>query len=625
MNKLMTAAPFLLSALSASIALANTEQLEETLVTATRTTVPVNQVLQERVVIDDAKLREYAGLSVHEILSKQAGILTTSNGGKGQTAGLFLRGANTNQTLILIDGVRVHSGVTGASPLHLLPAAHVERIEIVYGALSGIHGADAIGGVIQVFTKKNHDKSFVELSAGVGTQASAQYRLSAQGKLGENTRYALSTSYFQTEGESATNEKNTYGFHPDDDGTRQRAVSLSLTHDINDAHEIGAQFFNQSANTQYDAATGNQFDDRAKTRQSSASAYWTAQFTNHWTSTLRYSEFRDRYDSLSNMSDWMNGGFKKDRSLNTTKDQHVQWLNQIQLDNGQIQAGIESIEQRVSGTSTFLKTKRDTQSAFVGYLGTYGNLSVQTALRFDDNSQFGNKTMGNLAVGYQFTPTLRAIASYGTAFRAPTFADLYQDLPSANYKGNPNLNPERAKNTELALEYREGATSARVTLFDQRVDDLITYKSDPITWAGTMENIAKAKMRGATLSAETKLGAWELGANVNVLEAEDRATGHWLAYRAQQFGGVNVAYTWNNVRAGFDVQAVGKRYASTRNSDSNRLGGYAIANAFVEAQMNKNLRVNVRAENLLNREYVSIPGYHENGVRVFGNVSYTFD
>lgn len=624
MKQSLTFFPFALSALASSLAVAaeTPATLNEVLVTATQTPAPSQLIHQESTVLTAEDLQQYRGLSVPEILAKQSGILVNSTGGAGQPAGIFMRGANTNQTLILIDGVRVHSGITGASPLHLLPAQHIERIEIVRGANSGVWGADAIGGVIQIFTKNASKTPYLEMSAGLGTEDTQMYRLSAQGVYGENTRYSLSASFYQTDGESATTKDNAWAHHPDDDGSRQQAVSAMIAHDLGNGHEIGAQMFQQTANTQYDAAVGNQFDDRAKTRQNSYAAWGKAQILPNWQSTLRYAEHRDAYDSFANNSDWATGGFKLSSSQLRSKDRQWQWLNQIDISGGQIQAGVEYLKQNVGGNAKFSKDERDTKSAFIGYLAEYGDVTVQTALRYDDNSQFGDKTTGNIALGYRITPHIRALASYGTAFRAPTFADLYQDLPG--YRGNPDLKPENAKNQEIALEYSNANTQARLTYFHQRVQDLIAYQYDAATFMGTMANISRAKMEGVSLSAQHTWGDLELAAHYNWLEAKNRDTGHWLAFRAQHFGNVSAAYRFNErLRAGVDVQAVGHRYASNNNSQANRLGGYALANVFADFQMSKHLSATARIENILNRDYVQNPGYRTPGVRVFTSLNYS--
>lgn len=598
----------------------NTPALEVVVITPTRSASPLHQVVNDVTVIDETALRQAAGQTLPEILARQTGVVLTSNGGAGQPTSLFLRGTNTNQTVVLVDGVRVASAVTGGSPLHLLPPEQIERIEIVRGPVSGIYGADAIGGVIQIFTKQ-YGKG-LSASAGFGSDGQQVYRLSAVGTIGERTRYALTLAQRETEGFSATTRSNSYSHHPDKDGSRSQSLSLALQHQFDGGHEIGLRALQIHSNTQYDAATGNQFDDRNHTRQSTLSTWFTSRLSDEWQATLTYADSRDWYDSRSRSPDWVRGGFALSNNQFGSHDQRWTWLHQLTLGQAQLNAGVEYLTQEVEGSSRFTEEQRHVKSAFASYLANYDALTVQASLRHDDNSQFGGKTTGSFGLGYRLHPEWRVLAQYGTAYRAPTFADLYQDLPSASYRGNPNLRPEQAYNRELALEHRNAYGQTRLTGFDKKIKDLISYVSDPVTYQGTMANVRQARIKGVSLDSQWQFDQWQLKGNLNWLQAKDADSDRFLPYRPQRFAVLSVAHQFGDLSVGAEWRAVGHRYSAANNAARSRLGGYALGSVFAEYRINRQWSVNGRVDNVFDREYTDYVGYQTAGRSVFAAVQY---
>lgn len=576
-------------------------QGQEVVVTATRTPQPVSALLSDVSVITGEEIAKAGQSTLAELLQSQPGIEIAANGGLGALSSVFIRGANPGHTLVLIDGMRVDSATLGATAIEHIPLSQVERIEILRGPASSLYGSDAIGGVVQIFTRTGKGAPHASFSAGAGSYDTQSISAGAGGERGA-TRFGLQAAYLSTGGFSATNPANPR-FNPDRDGYRNTSFAGSLAHEVAGGHELGLNLFHTEARIHYDdRPSGDDFQDR---RLSAYSVYSRNWLHAGWESLLRVGASADDMAAV----DRFPGTFRTDQN-------QFYWQNNITTGAGLVTAGLERVEQKVTSSTAYDRTRRTIDSVLVGYQGRFGLHSLQASARRDDNSQFGGHNTGLLAYGYRFTPQWRASASIGTAFKAPTFNDLYWP-----YAGNPNLRPERARNRELAVHYEAAGHRASLVYFDNRVTDLIDWAPvSPGSFIWAPANVDRANLRGATFSWQGSVGDFRLGANLTLQKPEDAATGKRLPRRAEQHGSIRVGRTFGSWDLGGELVFAGDRFDDSANTQ--RLDGYGLVNLTAVYAVSRELSLKGRINNLFDRRYELARGFDTPGANLFVSMEY---
>ncbi|MEK7736393.1 MAG: TonB-dependent receptor [Pseudomonadota bacterium] len=597
-----TALAFVLSSAVSSFA----ADYASVVVTATRQPTRASELLSDVSVIERAAIEQAGQSTLVELLSRQPGIQTSNNGGPGKASSLFLRGANPNQTVVLIDGVRIGSATLGTPALEQLPLSQIERIEILRGPASALYGADAVGGVIQIFTKRGQGPQAVDAFAGVGSHHTSDW--SAGISAGDGAwSYSVRGGNYSSDGIKAIADKTKqpYSYDPSrsTDGFRNASLSTALTFRPASGHEIGATLLKTTGRNWYES--GPNFDTHADVAQSVFSLVSRNRLGDGWNSTLRASQSGD--DSTDYGPYTPNGANYK------TTQRQLAWQNDIKIAAGSLLAAIESLQQKAVSGTNFDKS-RDLNSLLFGWSGRYGEHRLQANVRRDENSQFGGKTTGYAGYGYQLSEALRAQASLGSAFRAPTFNELYYP----GY-GNPGLSPENARNREVGLVWEQGQQRAGVTVYNNRVSELIvtvcdaSYNCKPV-------NVGHAKLDGASLSYAGQLGELEVSANLDLLNARNAESGKRLPRRADRQGNLSLSRSLGAWRIGGEWQGVGDRYDST--TETKHMGGYGLLNVFGRYAMNKALAVEIRANNLGGKQYETAWGYGTSGANLFVGLRY---
>ncbi len=558
-------------------------------VTATRYPTRVSRVLADVTVIQRPEIERAGTSGLIDLLSRQPGLQAAQNGGIGSTSALFIRGANSSQTVVLIDGVRVSSASAGIPPLESIPLAQVDRIEILRGPASALYGADAIGGVIQIFTRRGRGAPALNAFAGVGTMWTGEVDVGVTGTT-EALAYSLGGGYYSTQGYSATNSAQTqpFAFNPDRDGYKNANFAGSVQYDFNADHQLGANVLYSDGKNKFDNGP-SPFDARVDKTVATYSVYLRDRFLPEWTSTLRLGRGVDDVESVTSST--------ARTSFRTYQDQFT-WQNDIALPFGQALVAYEWREEQLSSTTPFPVTTRAINSLLGGVTAGFGNHQLQGNLRRDDNSQFGGKTTGLAAYGYHFTPELRAFASYGTAFRAPSFNDLY--FPGFS---NPNLQPEEAENFEVGLAWQPGVHRFGAVYYDNRVSNLIVF--DGAT--NRPQNVGKADLTGLTLTYAGLIDKWDLGASVDFLRADDVDTGKELPRRAGRYASFRALYQGAAWQPGIEVVLVGPRYDDVANT--NKLDGFAVVNLTLRYVLTPEWAIEARVNNLLDKEYETARGF----------------
>jgi vitamin B12 transporter len=589
-----------LATLAASISTvfaAEITELPTTVVTAARLAQAEREVVGDVTVISAEELEQEHGKTLTEVLAKQPGIQMSSNGGVGKAMSLFLRGANSTQTVVLIDGMRYGSATSGGAALQHIPVEQIERIEILRGPAASLYGSDAIGGVIQIFTRRGGDKPQASIEFAEGSHATRQANANYSATHAGN-RIAIGISHEKTDGISAVRNPTYSGyFNPDNDGYENTSVSLSASRELAKGHEIGFSGLGARVHNQYDGYTTTPYDMRDKGENGAASVWSKNRFTQNWQSELRagYSE-DDSYNIVST-------GTSRFR----TRQKQASWLNNLDIGNDTATLGAETLRQQVSGTTSYTVDHRDIDSLLGGYLWRLKSWTLQANARHDRNSQFGSKNSGQIGANWQMDKSWQLGGNLGTGFRAPSFNELYYP----GY-GKAGLKPEESVNREVFARFEQGAWQGSFTVYRNTVTDLIQYDSS--IWAPN--NIGRVTLQGTTLT-----GAWQgktvnAGASWDWLDARDSSgsgtDGKWLTRRAKNSGTAYAGAKFGAFDARAEVKAQSRRFENAANTQT--MGGYALVNLAAGWQADKNWRVEAKLNNVLDKEYEIARNYNTDGI-----------
>ncbi len=564
-------------------------------VTVTANRITTASIAASTTVITRNDIERLQITSLPELLSRQQGIGIVMQGGTGKLSSLFLRGTESDHTLILVDGVRWQSATSGAAALQHFPVAQIERIEIVRGPRSGLYGAEAMGGVIQIFTRQGDTGFQPTARIAYGSDNTKEASVGISGG-SENTHYNVSLSHQETDGINALLNNN-----PDKDGYQNQSISANVSHAFSDRFKVGvsalyAEGENEYDGFEFDPTTFSDYEDKTVQQILSANAEFSV--TSHWLMNFKLGESRDKSDN-----------FKNDLKSSTfnTKHQFASFQNTISFGANQTAIlGFDYDEDKVTSTTAFSEKSRDNKAVFASWLGDFEDVNVGISGRYDDNEQFGSHSTGNAEVGLRVTDTLRLVGSVGTGFKAPTFNDLYWPL-SFGYQGNPDLDPERSRSHEIGLEGTSnwGQWSARY--FHNDIDDLISIKSD----FSTVENVNKARIRGIELAVTTSISEWDIAANISILDPKNRESDTLLARRARQMANISVDRQWGAFSSGVSWKLQGRSYNNADNTQ--RLDGFGVVDLRARYQVSPAWAVEARIQNLFDKDYFTALDFSGNG------------
>lgn len=583
------------------------EALEPVVVTATRNAQSISDTLSDTSIITSDEIERSGHITLVDLLQARRGVEITRNGGPGSSSSVFIRGADNKQNVVLIDGVRIGSSTSGGANWAAMPLSQIDRIEIVHGPLSSLYGADAVGGVIQIFTKKGEGAPRVNASVGIGSDETRTVDAGIAGAALENGRltYALNVAREKAEGFSVK-KPGVSGYNPDKDGYERESVSGQLGYELAKGHALNLSFLNSENETQYDSSALR--DDRSYQKLESYAITSTNQLAQGWVSRLQAGRSKDKSIDVSGSV-----------SRYYTVQDYLSWQNDIVLRNTDLfQFVLERREEKVDSTESAVNRERTTNSVAAAYQLREGDHLASVSLRNDDNSQFGSHTTGSIGYGYKLTNALRANASYGTSFRAPTFNELY--VP--NY-GVPSNRPEEGKNLEAGLFYKEGATQLSAVYYRNRLTNLL-LNADPCplpgyTW-GCAYNVNEATLEGWSLSAETRTGNFIWRGTLDLQDPRDETTQKRLQRRAKKYGTVAAEYVGNASNVGAEVVFSSDRFDNAANT--NLLPGYGLVNLFGSYQLNSNWSLFGRWDNVFDKDYETARGYATAGSTVFVGVRY---
>jgi vitamin B12 transporter len=576
---------------------------ETVVVTATRAITPT-ATLRDAIVITRDDIEAAGPLSLGELLQRRAGVELRAVGGPGQPQTIFIRGAGSAQTLVLVDGMRVGSATVGTTSIEHIPLEMIERIEVVKGPMSSLYGPDAIGGVIQVFTRgKGVPHLFVTAGYGSDKDARASAGIVTEDR---DMRLALSMGVRDVDAPSATNPRAAFGYNPDRDPHRNAFANAKFSYKLWQGEQVELDAFTTRSRTHFDAGAGDDRNDHAISGLKLASAN---AITPWWKARVTVGQGRDRLV--------ITGGFAG--FLETRQDQ-ASWINELAIPSGNVIVGAETVRQKVlsdAGTP-FSITRRDTNSAFIGVNEAYGGHRFEASVRRDDDDQFGSRNTGSTSYGLDVWQGTRLSATYARGFRAPTFFDLYGPaFPGAG--PNPALLPEQSRTTDYAFRSAPAARLQwRVSVFDHRFENLIAFSA----LEGKPINVARARARGVELEGDATWWSVRMRGSFTAQHARDEDTGKRLQGRAERFGSVDATRAFGPITVSAGVLASGPRYDSTNESPSSRLAGYALLDARVRYTFKKFWSAELSTVNVADRRLESAVGYDAPRRGVFLKVTF---
>ncbi len=550
--------------------------LDPVVVTPTLTSRTADATLSSVTVVDEQTLREQQPVDMADLLRGQPGVDTTGNGSFGKNASVFIRGTSSDATLLLVDGVRLRSATAGSPAWQYLPPQMMQRVEIVRGPRGSLYGADAVGGVVQVFTRDEG----TWLNAGGGTFNT--WNLGAGSSLSHGgTTATVGANVFDTDGTALREDSEDRGY----DNTSGIA---KISHQFGDAGSVGAFAFRAEGNSEYEGGAPEDLRDTDYLLQV-AGLKGDVWVTDSWQAKVLLSEAKDESEDFADGQS--NGIFD-------TRTRTANLQNIFVLGNHQFILGGEYQADEITSDNDYDETRRDNKAGFGQALLTFGKLDLQGSLRHDDNAAFGSKVTGAAAVGYKLDRQHRVRASYGTAFKAPTFNDLY--YPGF---GNADLEPESSETGEVGMRGQYSVWYWDAALYRSNIDDLISY--DPVLMAPG--NVEKATVEGAELAMGLEWQQWRARLAFSALKPEDDETGDIIARRAQRMGRLDVDRKIGRFSLGGTASFQGHRYNDAANTQ--RLSGFGLLDLRAGWQFAKNWTGRVVVENVLDKEYTTAQNF----------------
>ena len=568
-------------------------------VTATRTNQSIDDALSAVTIITRADIEARQATSVQELLTGEAGVQISNNGGLGKATALFLRGTDADQVLVLVDGVKLTSATLGTTAFEYLPVEEIERIEIVRGPRSSLYGSEAVGGVIQIFTRRGHGEPQLTASAGGGSHntenASAGFSGSTSGlSYSASSSYLGSDGYVSCRGTPVPPGGGCFTFDFTPDGFHNASQSARIGYDFSDTANVEVTALRAQGGTRF-AGT----------------------FVNHESFVQQTAGVTGRWSPLSSLHLTIRAGQSRDEArddLNSVPQTRFDTLHS----QGTLQAdwqlapqhlltlGTDAQRDSVASSVGYAVSSRRDIGGFLEYQGGFASERFSISARHDDNEQFGGQATGSAAWSHRFAGGRRLTASFGSAFRAPTFNELYYP-----FFGNPALRPEHSRSAELGLDGSRGEAQWSLHTFETRVKDLIAFDSSFLP-----ANIGTAVIRGAEGQLTARRAGSTLSFVITWLDPRNRTpgsaeAGNLLPRRARLSSRLELGHQWASVHFTARLNAVGRRFEDLANTQ--RLGGYItldLLGSFAPAQQ---WSVEAKLANVSGRRYETAEFYPQDG------------
>jgi vitamin B12 transporter len=567
-------------------------------VTATRTPTPIDEVLAPVIVIDREAIERSAAADVTELLRFHAGLDLGRNGGPGQTTAVFIRGADSNHTLVLVDGVRVNPGTIGLAALQNIPPGMIERIEVVKGPRSALYGTDAIGGVINVITRRGARDGW-SAEIGYGDYATRQASLNG-GLATERLEFDFGVSWLDSDGFPTRTTDDT------DRGYDNLGASVQLRADVGPS-EVALRHWSARGTSEYSDFFLTPVDQDFEDSTTALAVAWPVGAAARV--ELGANRFEDRIEQ-NQSADYL-------RTSRNSLDAQLDWRWAPAHVLG---AGAMFSDELASSEAYGERMHADTRqlNLFLQDRIEAGAQRALVAIGYTDHETAGTAVTGNLEYGYTLPGGMLLYGLAGSGFRAPDATDRY------GFGGNPDLEPERSRNFEVGARHRfAGRHAVSLSAFRNDIDDLIefvTLSYDP--FEGENRNVDEARIEGIEAAYEYDAAPWHLRVEAIHQDPRNLTTDELLYRRARDSLTVSAQRTIGPVQLGLDLLAAGER-KDFGWPEPVTLDSYVLANLTASWQVNRSLALVGRIENLLDEQYELAHTFNTPDRGVYLSVRYT--
>ena len=573
--------------------------LDPIVITATGNELPRSQIAPATVVIDRAEIERAQATDLGELLRFVSGIDVARSGGPGGQTSVFIRGGESDHSLVLIDGTPINDGVNGLAPFPVIEPAMIERIEIIKGPRASLYGSAGLAGVINVITRAADNKA-LSINSRVGADNTRDLGARASWRAASGDSLAVQFQRQSTDGipPFTTSTENR--------GIRRNTLQISGRVPRGD-WTLDAKLWRSQSELEYDSGFSSPNYRSQQSRNRTVQLGLGGAVTERWSTRLALHDLDDELEQ------------NQSSNFSHTRRSTLEWTNQLQITDQQ-QLGLnanvsqDDLAGNIGGSD--IEEDRRNSSAHLQWQLLTDSHQVQANLTGIDHDTFGGHTVWNLDYGYAFSANWRAVALLGTGFRAPTLIERSGfGFGPSSFNGNPDLKPERSENIEVGLIWLPGAqTRIELRVFRNDVEDAILLQYDPSTFSSTPVNVPGTRTVGTELSAQTRWQHWQLRANANFQDPEDRTSGQTLLRRSRQSAGLNLVREIGAHRLGLDLRASGSRPdVDPATFGRTQRGGYAVLNLTGVAQLSANCTLSARVENLLDKDYETVAGYRQPG------------
>ncbi|ELU1436575.1 TonB-dependent vitamin B12 receptor BtuB [Providencia sp. PROV110] len=600
-------------------------QSDQLVVSANRFEQPISSILAPVTVVTREDIDHWQSNTVVDVLRRLPGVDIAQSGGMGQQSSLFIRGTESRHVLVLIDGVRLNqAGISGSSDMSQIPISLVQRIEYIRGARSAVYGSDAVGGVVNIITRRDNDGT--TLNAGIGSHSYQNYNGSTQQKIGENTTVTAAGAYTHTKGFDLA-PKDVSPRQYDKDGFLSKSLWLGIEHQFSSEILAYARAYGYDNRTNYDVSeyAGLSVDTRklySRTYETGLK-YHQGKYSSSLMGSYGYSKDYN--------FDPRKGQYSESANLDESKQYNIQWGNSYLLDKGNISAGVDYQRQSIEPSSYAMISEKQTLNNTGIYLtGQYAiidSVTAEAAIRSDHHSEFNWHTTWQSGLSWEFYEGYKLIGSYATAYKAPNLTQLYAYSSSAygTTLGNPNLKPEESKQWEIGVEGTTGPLFWQVNAYHNDIDNLIAYKSGYPT--STYENIGEAEIKGVEWVGEFETGILHHQVTYQYVDPRNKKTDKVLERRAKQQVKYQLDWAIDKVDMGLTYQYIGSRYDNDYSQFPSRRvkqGGVSLWDITAAYPITSHLTIRGKIANMFDKDYETAYGYRTAGREYFLTGSYNF-
>ncbi len=584
------------------------QNLPDLVVTATRTETAKNQLAAAATVYTRKDIERLQAKTLPELLSGTTGIDMAQSGGYGKDTNIYMRGTNSDHVLVLIDGIKIGSVTSGTTPFQFIPLDQVERVEIIRGPQSSLYGSEAIGGVIQIFTRKGgqNEKPSVTVDAGGGSYDTYRASGSVSGKW-KNSWYSLASSQFGSQGfNSRQPTPGLFGVNqPDKDGYLNTALNARLGHRFDNKAEVEAFFMRAEGKSEFD---GN-FQNKTEFVEQTVGTTGSINIVDNWRSILRLGQSRDEGDNFA-----PDGTFSS--NFNSTR-WNASWLNEVALsDDHQLVIGSDYRLDQVDSSSAYNETSRYDAGLFTElHSRILDDHFINASVRGDKNEAFGEQLTGNFGWRYNGKYGISPFAGFGNAFKAPSFNQLY--FPGF---GNPSLKAEQSTSFEAGLAGDHDWLQWELRGYHTNIDNLIVTVTNPSTFLFSAENVGKAQIDGIEAEIGTQLMGWNSKLNMNLLSPKNRETNARLPRRAEKTLSFDLSRSFGQFDLGANVLTQSDRFDEALNKT--KVAGYVTVDLRSAYHLNNNWMLSAKLNNLLDKQYQTINTYNTADRNFFLSIHY---